>query len=318
MVDIGEWISRALNRQNQSRAGSAIYAKRTYTKEESPESATVNYAPASSEHLLVSRKGSTAIITLNNPTKGNVLNATMVQYLRSVMDTFSADPTIQVIVLTNKGKYFCTGMDLSSEGPATTGTTKTQLSNLLSTFECINTCPKVTIALIDGTCYGGGVGLAFACDIRIVNNDQTRFILSEVKRGLIPATISKYIVREWGPSLAREAMITGRAVRPEELKRRGAVYALTFSLEEAWQAVHNVIRHVETSAPKAVSQVKELVNAVAERKGEEKKIEEVFLDMMKPSEEAKFGISEFRKGMKKVDWAKWYREMNSINGKAKL
>jgi len=309
LVDVGEWISQALSRRNESRAGAAIFAKRTDNKKSVASEATTTISiPESSQHLLVSRTGPTATITLNNPAKGNVLTASMVEHLRSVMSIFSSDPTTQVIVLTNNGNYFCTGMDLSSEGPATSGSTESQLQNLLSTFECINACPKATIALINGSCFGGGVGLAFCCDIRIVNGEDTKFTLSEVKRGLVPATISKYVVREWGPSLSREAMITGRSIKPIELKRKGAIYAVTKSKEEAMAVLQDVIKHLTTSAPRAVSQVKELVNAVAERKNEQKEIERVFVDMMRPSDEAKHGISEFRKGNKTVNWEQWYRE----------
>jgi hydroxymethylglutaryl-CoA lyase len=308
LVDIGEWISKTLNRKNESRAGAAIAAKRTPTNPEPSPSTT------STDHLLVTRTPSTATITLNNPSKGNVLNASMVTSLRTKISQLSSDPSLQTIILTNTGKWFCTGMDLSSSGPATSGSTKDQLQTMQSTFECINTCPKTTIAVICGGCFGGGVGLVFCCDIRIVVGPQ-KFVLSEVKRGLVPATISKYIVREWGASLAREAMITGRAVTASELLRHGVVHAVVDTDEEAMRKVDEYVEMMGTSAPRAVGQVKSLVNAVAERKEEGQEIERVFEDMMRPSEEAGFGIGEFRRGVKGIDWGKWYRE---LGGKSKL
>jgi hydroxymethylglutaryl-CoA lyase len=320
LVDIGEWISQTLNRRNESRAGAAIYAKRTPAKEESKQTASsaTTSTSTSSETLIVKRNQSTSTITLNNPSKGNVLTAAMVELLRSTMSSLSSDPTIQTIVLTNTGKYFCTGMDLSATGPATTGTTKAQLQNLLSTFECVNTSPKTTIALIKGSCFGGGVGLAFCCDIRIVVGKDKKFILSEVKRGLVPATISKYVVREWGPALAREAMITGRPIPASELLHKHVIHELVETDEEAQEKVDQYTTLMKSSAPRAVSQVKDLVNAVAERKGESEAIERIFIDMMRPSDEAKHGIEEFRKGNREVDWAAWYREQNSMRGKSKL
>jgi hydroxymethylglutaryl-CoA lyase len=317
LVDIGEWISKTLNRRNESRAGAALYVKRQSS--ESPSQTTVTSTSTTSESndlLLVSRTPSTATITLNNPRKGNVLTAPMIKSLRSTLASLSSDTTIQTIILTNNGKYFCTGMDLSSSGPATTGTTKAQLENLLSTFECVNSCPKTTIALVHGDCFGGGVGLAFCCDIRIIINPLTKFVLSEVKRGLVPATISKYVVREWGPALAREAMITGRPVTAKELLQKHVVHAVVETEEEAKELVEKYVKLLEMSAPRAVGQVKELVNRVAERKGETESIEKVFEDMMAPSDEAKFGIGEFRKGIRDVDWGRWYRE--KIGGKPKL
>lgn len=311
LVEVGEWISKTLNRKNESRAGAALFSKRDTHVTKSDQSTRVVSGDINSTNfkdLIFSRSGSSATITFNNPKKGNVLTSSMTQGLRSIMSSLSSDPTIQTIILTNIGKYFCTGMDLSTSGPATTGTTKTQLQNLLSTFECLNSCPKTTIALVKGKCYGGGVGLVFCCDIRIVIGANQEFVLSEVKRGLVPATISKYVVREWGPALAREAMITGRPILASELLAKNIIHAIAETEEQAQKIVEEYVLRLGSSAPRAVSQVKELVNAVAERKRENEEIEKVFEDMMRPSDEAKFGIGEFRKGVKDVDWGKWYRE----------
>ena len=140
-------------------------------------------------------------------------------------------------------------MDLSSSGPATSGSTAAQLDNMLSTFESLNSCPKPTIALIRGACYGGGVGLAFCCDVRVVVGAGQTFVLSEVKRGLIPATISKYVVREWGTSLAREAMITGRAVAASELHKQGIVHAVVDTEEQAEVKVREYVDLLRSCAP---------------------------------------------------------------------
>ena len=325
VVEVGEWISKELNRRNESRAGAALAAKKatpsntTPTSQETIATASAEDTSAalvSSSEVLVSRSTSTATITLNNPKKGNILSAHMISRLQTTIAHLSHDPTIQTIILTNTGKYFCTGMDLSSSGPATSGSTKTQLKTLLGAFESLNTCPKTTIALIKGSCYGGGVGLAFCCDIRIALR-EVKFILSEVKRGLVPATISKYVVREWGPAFAREAMITGRAITAPELHNLGIIQEICEGEKDAEKRVGEYVTQLQSSAPGAVSQVKRLVNAVAERKREQEEIEKVFEEMMLPSEEAKYGIEEFRKGNREVDWGKWYREKVS-GGKSKL
>ena len=327
LVEIGEWISKTLDRRNESRAGAAIAAKRPKPAvTESPVTTPVSIsatptttaatATDASDLILVSRTDSSATITLNNPRKGNSLTLPMITSLKSHLAHLSLDPTIQSIVLTNTGKFFCTGMDLSSSGPATSGSTAAQLDNMLSTFESLNSCPKPTIALIRGGCYGGGVGLAFCCDVRVVVGAGQTFVLSEVKRGLIPATISKYVVREWGTSLAREAMITGRPVAASELHKQGIVHAVVETEEQASVKVREYVDLLRSCAPRAVGQTKELVNAVAERTGEGEAIRRVFMDMMGPSEEAKFGIGEFRRGNREVDWGRWYRE--KIGGKAKL
>jgi hydroxymethylglutaryl-CoA lyase len=177
---------------------------------------------------------------------------------------------------------------------------------MLNVFETVNQCPKPTIALVKGDSYGGGVGLAFCCDFRVVLGGK-KFVLTEVKRGLIPATISKYLVREWGPTFAREVMITGRPITAEELLQRNLITSVVHSEDEAREKVHEIAELLRTSAPRAVGQTKQLVNSVAERKNEGEEIEKVFVDMMGPSEEAKYGIGEFRKGVRLVDWMEWYQ-----------
>src|SRR5437667_11470078 len=89
LVEIGEWISKTLNRRNESRAGAAIYAKRTDTKQVSCK--TTSSIPISSDTLLVSRAESTGTITLNSPNKGNILSASTVQHIRSIITSFSSD-----------------------------------------------------------------------------------------------------------------------------------------------------------------------------------------------------------------------------------
>src|ERR1700694_586446 len=93
LVDIGEWISKTLNRKNESRAGSAIYTKRT------PSIKSQQIPSPSTDLLEISRTPSTATLTLNNPTKGNVLNASMVQSLRDTITSLSSVPGLQTIII---------------------------------------------------------------------------------------------------------------------------------------------------------------------------------------------------------------------------
>ncbi|KAJ0164981.1 putative enoyl-CoA hydratase/isomerase YngF [Colletotrichum tanaceti] len=94
---------------------------------------------------------------------------------------------------------------------------------LTSLLELVDSSPKVTIVCINGPAFGGGIGLVFTCDIRISASSAT-FTLSEVKLGICPAVITRYVVREWGFGLSRETILTARPVSARELKAMGAIW----------------------------------------------------------------------------------------------
>ena len=267
-------------------------------------------------HLLTQNEESTLYLTLNNPTKANSMSANLVSSLQRALDSAYHDNRVRTVVFTASGKFFCTGMDFSSDGDSMAEHSPElhdqRYRDAVKLYETISGCPKTTIALVNGPCYGGGNGIVFACDIRIVVR-STKFVLSEVTRGLSPATISRYIVREWGTSLAREAMITGRMVEPEELKAFGAVQHIVEDIDEGRRRLAATLENLRVCAPRAITQSKRLVNAVYEENSSEsgKIIQDVFMDMTRPSEEAAHGILQFRKGIRTIDWSTWYRSKKS-------
>ncbi|OLL22220.1 3-hydroxypropionyl-coenzyme A dehydratase [Neolecta irregularis DAH-3] len=250
---------------------------------------------------------STALLTLDIPESYNALTAPAIAILLNHLAALAANPQIRIIVITGGGPFFCTGMDLTT----VTEHNPQQPPVIQTLFEAVDRSPKTTIALINGSCYGGGVGLAFACDIRIALPSVT-FNLSEVKRGLAPATISRYLVREWGTTLAREAMITGRPVPASEMLSRGLIQYIARDLQDARNKVADYTEMIRTSAPKAISLCKELTRSVSSESHADssKLISETFNDLMSPSEEAQHGLQEFRKtkSKTKIDWAAWYQE----------
>ena len=303
LVDIGHWVSRAIGRENASRVGVALMAKKGQQQPNTtPLTPPPTPPPTSDEALIVNRVGSVLWLTLNRPKKGNVLSNDLIEAIVKNFESHETDTTLHSIVLTGHGKYFCTGMDL-----AATTSSSSRFESLRKIFEVINNTSKRTIALINGPCYGGGIGLAFCCDIRVALSTAT-FTLSEVKRGIAPATISKYVIREWGPAMAREAMITGRIVQPTELKSHGCVHAVVENLDEGHRVVEKYLEDLKTSAPGASADCKRLCNSVATESEETytKVIASIF-DGMMDKEEGKHGIDSFQKGTKLVDWEQYYK-----------
>ncbi|KAI9280000.1 ClpP/crotonase-like domain-containing protein [Sporodiniella umbellata] len=172
----------------------------------------------------------------------------------------------------------------------------------IEVFEALYHYPKPVIARVNGPCLGGGVGLVFTTDFRAVHQNAY-FALTEVKRGLIPAIISKYIVPELGAQKSKEYMLTGRRVLPEELK--SSMSALAASENELDDKVQQLARELLESAPGAMATIKRLVHTIdGDRERSQyaqKEIKKVFLDMVQ-SEEAAYGIQCFFT-KQKPDWS---------------
>jgi hydroxymethylglutaryl-CoA lyase len=147
----------------------------------------------------VTKAGTVAKITLSRPQHGNAMTSSMVEGLTRIYNRLAQDSTILCVVLAAEGKFFCTGMDLNSTDSTDNSTISSDYSKLTELFSAMNNAPQTTIAMINGPRFGGGVGLAFVCDIRLAS-PQARFTLSEIKLGLNPTIISRYKIREWGIS----------------------------------------------------------------------------------------------------------------------
>lgn len=262
-----------------------------------------------SDQVLLSIENHVATLTLNRPKKGNALTSTMNELLLSYLDQLEKDIEVRVIILTGAGKFFCTGMDLSMAATGDTSDVDASFAKGIQVFETLYRFPKPVIARINGPCLGGGVGLVFTTDIRVADQD-VYFALTEVKRGIIPAIISQYIVPELGIQRTREYMLTGRKVNtveaapflskvtqtPEELDAQVKVYS-DMLLESAPGAMSDIKRLVETISTGAESER-------AQRIRED--VKKAYLKMMQ-SEEAAFGIMSFIT-KKKPDWSNFTKD----------
>lgn len=299
LVETGTWISQQLGIPNGSRAGAALAAQGqliTKTTNKTPRSWSI---VDSNDEFRVERSGATLRIVLTRAGSGNALTKQMTEGLTRIFTQSATDKTIFRIVLTAEGKYFCTGMDLRAQITPTE-----QLHLLKSLFAAIDQCPQTTIALVNGPCFGGGVGLVFVCDLRIVVSTAT-FKLSEVKLGLCPATISKYIFREWGLSFARSAMLTARDVFPRELVQIQAIYRVVESSEALKIAEEEILDILQFAAPQASALSKDLANSAWKEPGtaqQDEVIRSAFNRMMARGSESEYGRAQFRKGKRNVNW----------------
>jgi hydroxymethylglutaryl-CoA lyase len=310
LVETGVWISEQLSKTYGSRAGTALAIKSkalpTMRSKPSKESSLQWALVRETEGLQLHRSGVNLKIVLNRPKNGNALTTSMISDLTSVVTDVSKDLQISRIIITGNGKYFCTGMDLGKGStPVAQGgsTSDAQFQRLTGLFEAIDQSPKVTIACLNGPAFGGGVGLAFSCDLRLGTRNAA-VTLSEVKLGLCPATISKYVVREFGVAFAREAMLSARPVTFEELRARGLVSEVADDAEQLRMRLDAFLSRLKVASPDASRMSKKLVRLAWAHAGDKEQadgIKDLFEEMMRPSSDGAHGVKELQAG-RKVDW----------------
>jgi methylglutaconyl-CoA hydratase len=210
------------------------------------------------------RDGHRATVWLNRPDVRNAFNETSVAELTEVFRMLGADQQVRVIVLAAHGRSFCAGADLNWMTKMAGYTQAENLADAAQLADMLRTiyrCPKPVIAKIQGDCYAGGVGLAAVCDV-VVAVDSAIFCLSEVKLGLIPATISPYVIKAMGEQAARRYFVTAEKFSADEAHRIGLVHeAVKPHVLDA--KVDEVAGALLVASPHAVAEAKRLVQDVA-------------------------------------------------------
>lgn len=165
-----------------------------------------------------------ATITLNRPEVHNAFNAEMIAQLSDICDELAGRNDIRAVILRGEGKSFSAGADLNWMKESVEFSKEENREDALALagmLNKLNTLPQLTIALVHGAAFGGGFGLVACCDY-VIAAEKALFSLSEVKLGLIPATIGPYVIQAIGPRQARRFFQTG--------ERFGAVKALEIGL----------------------------------------------------------------------------------------
>ena len=218
------------------------------------------------EPLLIHNNGHIATVTLNRPEVRNAFNDESITALTEAFTALGANDAVRVIVLAASGPGFCAGADLNWMRRMAEYSREENLADAAQLAEMLRllyTCPKPTVARVQGDVFAGGMGLVAACDIA-VSVDTASYCLSEVRLGLIPATIGPYVVRAMGPRAAHRYALTAERFSAAEALRIGFVHevvaadALDAKLGEITSALAN-------AGPAAVRASKRLVQDVAER-----------------------------------------------------
>lgn len=199
-----------------------------------------------------------ATLTLNRPDKHNSLNADLIADIDAAARALGADDAVRIVVLTGAGKSFCAGGDFNwfaSNVEKTRAERVAQSAALAHMLRRLDTLPKPLIGRINGSAYGGGVGMISVCDYTIGARDA-KFGLTEVRLGLLPANISPYVVARIGAAAARETMLSGALFDAARAERIGLLTDVADDLDAAVERV--VAAHLQ-SAPGAVADTKRLI-----------------------------------------------------------
>ena len=146
-----------------------------------------------------------ATVTLNRPEIHNAMNSELIELLRKAFVDLDQDDSVRVVVLTGAGKSFSAGGDLNwmkASASYTPDENEAEALNLAEMLHRLNVLSKPTLAVVQGSAYAGGMGLISACDMAIAA-DHAVFAITEVRIGLIPATISPYLLKVMGTRQAR-------------------------------------------------------------------------------------------------------------------
>jgi methylglutaconyl-CoA hydratase len=214
--------------------------------------------------LTFSQHGAVATLTLNRPDVRNAFNETVIAELTGAFHALAKEDSVRAIVLAADGPAFCAGADLNwmkKMAGYSDDENRADALRLAEMLRAIYACPKPVIARVQGDTYAGGVGLVAACDI-VVAVDSANFCLSEAKLGLIPATISPYVIRALGEQASRRYFITAERFSAAEAHRLGLVHALVGA--DALDAkVGEITAALVANSPNAVRESKRLVREVA-------------------------------------------------------
>lgn len=256
------------------------------------------------DSLLLEIKDHVATITLNRPDKRNAFNDDVISELTQVFKFCGEQDDVRAVVLTGNGKAFCAGADLNWMRAMADYTRDENLADadkLAQMLATIYHCPKPTVAAIQGDVYAGGMGLVATCDIAIAV-DTANFCLSEVKLGLIPATISPYVIRVMGARQAHRYFLTAEVFGAAEAKAIGFVHEV-MGESELSDKVAQVVKHLVNASPNAVKVCKKLVQNVAFAEIDEKLISHTVTGIadIRASDEGKEGVQSFLQ-KRKPNW----------------
>ena len=211
--------------------------------------------------VALERAGGVARVWLDRPERRNAFDADLIAAVRETFAALAVDATLRAVVLAGRGAAFCAGGDLEwmrASGELPHEQNVADAERLAAMFAAVDSCPVPVIARVHGAALGGGTGLACCCDIVLAREDA-RFGFTEVRLGLIPATIAPFALARIGRSQARAQFLTGELFGAEHARAIGLVHEVHADDTALDVAVERVLAAVLRGGPAAVRAAKALI-----------------------------------------------------------
>lgn len=207
--------------------------------------------------LRITHQGSLATVVLDRPQVHNAFDDTLIAELTAALAALAGDAGVRALVLTGAGPTFSAGADLNwmrGMAKASAADNRDDALRLAQLLRALAFFPKPTLARVNGSAYGGGVGLVACCDIAI-GVEGAKFALSEAKLGLVPATIAPYVVAAIGPRQARRLFVSAEIFDATEAARIGLLHQCV-AADQLDEAVDRQLHFLAKGGPVAQHEAK--------------------------------------------------------------
>ncbi|HUQ09008.1 MAG TPA: enoyl-CoA hydratase/isomerase family protein [Steroidobacteraceae bacterium] len=217
------------------------------------------------QHIEIEQRGAIRWLWLNRPEVRNAFNDPLIGEIARAFADVEAAPDTRVVVVAARGEVFCAGADLNYMRAMSGYSHAENHADALKVarmFHAVHSCSRPVLARVQGDAYGGGVGLAAACDI-VIASDKVNFGLSEVRLGIVAATISPHLVRAMGPRQAARYMLTAEKFDAARAQSIGLVHEVVKARDLDFE-VERQARVLLSSSPAALAATKRLLADVVE------------------------------------------------------
>jgi methylglutaconyl-CoA hydratase len=213
----------------------------------------------------IEQRGAVRWLWLNRPEVRNAFNDALIGAISSAFADVEASPETRVVVMAARGPVFCAGADLNwmrSMAQFSHADNHADALRVARMFHAVHACSRPVIARIQGNAFGGGVGLAAACDIAVASENAS-FALTEVRLGIVAATISPHLVRAMGPRHAARYMLTGEKFTAADARAVGLIHE-TASPDALDVVIDRLVQQLLAASPAALAATKRLLADVVE------------------------------------------------------
>ena len=258
------------------------------------------------QYLEIEQNNQVATVWLNRAELHNAFNTQVIEELTNCFTALNTRNDVRVVILAGRGKSFSAGADLNwmkQAGQASKQDNEADALKLAKMLQSLATLKQPTIARVHGIAFGGGMGLASACDICVASVDA-KFATSEVRLGLAPSTISPYVIRAIGARQASRYFLTAERISANQAQNIGLVHEV-ISAEDLDAKVDEIVQVLLLGGPEAQASSKQLIQLVDQQELNEALLLETaqHIAHVRQGAEAKNGLTAFL-NKQSPDWIK--------------